>query len=48
MEDFSEHTSVINFPSLELNRFASTGFARIKTEQSELLGRQPTMVSNQG
>lgn len=42
MEDFSEHTSVINFPSLELIRFASTGFARIKTEQSELLGSRPT------
>jgi hypothetical protein len=37
--DFSEHTSVTNFPSSDVRRFASEGFARLKTEQRELLGR---------
>ena len=37
--DFSEHVSVINYPGLELQRFAAAGFAKLKTEQIELLGR---------
>jgi hypothetical protein len=41
--DFSEHVSVINFPGVELTRFAADGFARLKTEQSELLGHRPTV-----
>jgi hypothetical protein len=39
-EDFSEHLSVINFPSAELLRFASEGFARLKAQQRTLLGHQ--------
>lgn len=38
MGDFSEHISVISFPSTPLWLFASEGFARLKAEQSDLLG----------
>jgi hypothetical protein len=37
--DFSEHTSVINFPSAELLDYASSAFTRLKAEQSSLLGQ---------
>jgi hypothetical protein len=36
--DFSEHTSVINFPAAEVLGFAREGFARLKAEQRDLLG----------
>lgn len=36
--DFSEHTSVINFPGMQMMLFAEAGFARLKGQQQELLG----------
>ena len=38
--DFSENTSVIDFPAREVQAFVSEGFRRLKTEQAELLGRK--------
>jgi hypothetical protein len=38
--DFAEHTSLTGFPSAELRRFASEGFARLKAEQRDLLGER--------
>jgi hypothetical protein len=36
--DYSEHTSVTNFPSSELIDYASTRFERLKEDQETLLG----------
>lgn len=36
--DFSEHVSVLNFPSAELLRYASVSFVHLKSEQDFLLG----------
>jgi hypothetical protein len=35
---FSEHTSVINFPNVELTRYTEDAYTRLKEEQSKLLG----------
>jgi hypothetical protein len=38
-EDFSEHTSVINFPRGPLRRYLEPAYRRLKAEQAELLGK---------
>jgi len=48
--DFSELTSVINFPSPDLFLFASEGFTRLKGEQQRLLGQKvaPSVAGTAG
>jgi hypothetical protein len=37
--DFSEHLSVMDYPTKEMDEYLSTSFHRLKGEQSRLLGR---------
>jgi hypothetical protein len=42
--DYSQHTTETNFPTEELREYATTSFARLKTEQGRLLaGRANTL-----
>ncbi len=36
--DFSEHTSIINFPSTEVNQYVDRSFSKLKKRQNELIG----------
>ncbi len=38
LQDFSEHTSIINFPSVEVKKYVDISFSKLKKRQSELLG----------
>lgn len=38
LNDYSEHTSLINYPSNELLEYCNKSFERLKAEQSRLLG----------
>jgi hypothetical protein len=37
--DFREHTSVLNYPTLELGLYLERSFVRLKSEQARLIGR---------
>jgi hypothetical protein len=39
-KDFSEHTSLVNYPAGVLLDYARESFQKLKTEQEELLGRK--------
>ncbi len=36
--DFSEHTSIINFPAREVNKYVDSSFSKLKKRQNELIG----------
>lgn len=38
LKDYSEHTSLINYPTKELLEYCDKSFERLKAEQSKLLG----------
>ncbi len=38
--DYSEHTSVLNYPTEELNNYLANSFKLLKAEQKRLLGRR--------
>lgn len=36
--DFSEHTSIVNFPSIEMKKYVDKSFNALKKRQGELIG----------
>jgi len=39
-DDFSEYTSVLNYPTTEMAAYLETSFKLLKAEQAQLLGRR--------
>ena len=39
--DFSEHVSVMDYPTAEMNEYLERSFKSLKSEQARLLGRRP-------
>lgn len=44
-KDFTEHTSIVNYPGQELLSYCQNSFQALKTEQAQLLGKKTSLRS---